>query len=131
MNAGVEMSFRIGQTVRHRDYKGQRVTGAVRSLSVDAERGLMVEIVLDAPIVIPAGHGYGPVELHTQHAPAHEFTPFDERDELMAELLQALQTTRGNIASLGPAGAIPFEYREWLAMVDVAIAKALVGAQPC
>lgn len=43
------------------------------------------------------------------------------------ELLEALQITRGNIASLGPAGALtPYtSYQEWLAMVDAAIAKAL------
>ncbi|HOW49902.1 MAG TPA: hypothetical protein PLB26_19850 [Rubrivivax sp.] len=46
------------------------------------------------------------------------------------ELLEALRTTRGNVASLGPAGAIPFEYREWLAMLDAAIAKA-TGAASC
>lgn len=42
------------------------------------------------------------------------------------KLLEALQITRGNIASLGPAGALtPYTpYQEWLAMVDAAIAKA-------
>ncbi|MFN4037330.1 hypothetical protein [Comamonas aquatica] len=47
------------------------------------------------------------------------------------DLLEALQITRGNIASLGPAGALtPYtSYQEWLAMVDAAIAKAL-GGQP-
>ncbi len=53
--------------------------------------------------------------------------PADAR--LMAaapELLEALKITRGNIASLGPAGALtPYTpYQEWLAMVDAAIAKA-------
>lgn len=45
------------------------------------------------------------------------------------ELLQALQITRGNIASLGPAGALtPYtSYQEWLSMVDDVIAKATVG----
>ena len=45
------------------------------------------------------------------------------------ELLEALQITRGNIASLGPAGALtPYtSYQEWLAMVDAAIAKATGG----
>lgn len=42
------------------------------------------------------------------------------------ELLEALRITRGNVASLGPAGALePYApYREWLAMIDAAIAKA-------
>lgn len=91
VDAGVEMSFRIGQRVRHQDYKGQRVTGVVRGLSIESERGLIVDIALDAPIVIPAGHGYAAISLYTQHAPAHEFSPFDERDELVAEMLEALQ----------------------------------------
>lgn len=121
--AGVEMSLRIGQRVRHRDYKGKRVTGVVYALAVE-DRALMVTIRLDQPIVIEAGD-QRPLDIWTQHVPATELTPFDDRDELVAAMLQALQTTRGNIASLGPAGAIPFEYREWLATVDVAIAKAI------
>lgn len=42
------------------------------------------------------------------------------------DLLEALQITRGNIASLGPSGALtPYTpYQEWLAMVDAVIAKA-------
>lgn len=46
--------------------------------------------------------------------------------ELIRELLDALLTTAGNIRSLGPAGALqPYtEYREWLAVVEAAIAKA-------
>lgn len=42
------------------------------------------------------------------------------------DILEALQITRGNIASLGPAGALtPYtSYQEWLAMVDAVIAKA-------
>lgn len=46
--------------------------------------------------------------------------------EKNAELLEALQITRGNIARLGPAGALkPYmPYQEWLAMVDAVIAKA-------
>ncbi len=90
-DAGVEMSFRIGQRVRHQDYKRQRVTGIVRSLSVDGEQGLMVSIVLDAPIVIPEGHGIPEIKIWNQHAKAHEFSPFDERDELVEELLAVAQ----------------------------------------
>lgn len=39
-------------------------------------------------------------------------------------MLAALETTRGNIRSLGPAGALPEPYLPWLAVVDDAIAKA-------
>ncbi|MPT23935.1 MAG: hypothetical protein E2577_13645 [Starkeya sp.] len=45
-----------------------------------------------------------------------------------SEMLEALKTTAGNIRSLGPAGALsaaPFaNYREWLAVVEAAIARA-------
>jgi hypothetical protein len=91
LDAGADMSFRIGQRVRHLDYKGQRMTGVVRGLSLDSEQGLMVSIALDSPIVIPAGEGYSETTIWNQHAPAHEFRPFDERDELIAGLLEALQ----------------------------------------
>lgn len=33
--AGVELSLRIGQRVRHRDYNGRRVTGIVNGLSIE------------------------------------------------------------------------------------------------
>jgi ribulose 1,5-bisphosphate synthetase/thiazole synthase len=57
-SAGVDMRLRIGQRVRHTDYKGQRVTGVVYGLSIEHDRGLMVDCRLDAPIVIPADeHG--------------------------------------------------------------------------
>lgn len=88
--AGVAIDLRIGQHVRHRDYKGKRVTGVVRALSIDTEQGLMVEIFLDAPIVIDHG-GERPLDIYRQYAPAHEFQPFDERDELIAELSSSLQ----------------------------------------
>jgi hypothetical protein len=68
-----------------------------------------------------------------QTATADVFPEFEADKLLIAaapELLEALRTTRGNVASLGPAGAIPFEYREWLAMLDAAIAKA-TGAASC
>lgn len=90
-DASVELSFRIGQRVSHREYQGKLVTGVVRSLSVDGEQGLMISIALDAPIVIPAGDGFNAINIYTQHAQAHEFAPFDERDELIAEMLAALQ----------------------------------------
>jgi hypothetical protein len=91
MSAGIEMSLYIGQRVRHQDYQGKRVTGVVRGLTVDTDRGLMVSCVLDAPIVIPAGEGYRETCIHHQYAPAHEFAPFDDRDELIAEMLAALE----------------------------------------
>ncbi|WP_382155368.1 hypothetical protein [Hydrogenophaga sp. ANAO-22] len=90
MNAGISIDLRIGQHVRHRDYKGKRVTGVVHSLSVDREQGLMVEIILDEPIVID-GDGERPINIHRQYAPAHEFQPFDDRDELIAELRLACE----------------------------------------
>jgi len=40
------------------------------------------------------------------------------------ELLEVLQVTAGNIRSLGPAGAIPHPYKEWLGAVESAIARA-------
>ena len=52
------------------------------------------------------------------------------RARLMAsapKLLDALLITRGNILSLGPAGAlesVPMPYREWLRVVDEALLAA-------
>ena len=89
--AGVEISLRIGQRVRHQDYAGKRVTGVVMGLSVDHEHGLMVDCALDEPIVIPAGHGFNETKIYRQHAQAHEFSPFDDRDELIEALQSALQ----------------------------------------
>jgi hypothetical protein len=90
--ACAEISLRIGQRVRHQDYQGKRVTGIVRGLTVDHEQGLMVDCALDAPLILPACD-YMPeeVRIHRQYAQAHEFTPFDDRDELIAEMLAALQ----------------------------------------
>lgn len=51
----------------------------------------------------------------------------DANARLMAaapEMLEVLKTTRGNIVSLGSAGALPKPYHVWLAVVDEAIAKA-------
>jgi hypothetical protein len=78
------MSLTIGQHVRHRDHKGQRVTGTVRSIGIE-DNAVMVTIGLDAPIVIPKrGELDREIHLYTQHVPAHELAPFDERDELLA-----------------------------------------------
>ncbi len=101
IDAGVEMSFRIGQRVRHHDHNGKRITGLIRSLSIERDSGLMVDISLDTPIVIPAGDGYRPIDIYTQCAPAHEFQPFDERDELMAEMTAALQKVVANLEAEG------------------------------
>lgn len=47
--------------------------------------------------------------------------------DAVAFLRGALQTTAGNIRSLGPAGAldaVPMPYREWLLLVETALAHA-------
>lgn len=49
-----------------------------------------------------------------------------ERDEQIARMREALQTTAGNIRSLGPAGAldqVPMPYQRWLAAVEAALAE--------
>lgn len=100
VDAGVEMSIRIGQHVRHRDYKGQRVTGVVRGMWVDSEGRLEVDISLDAPIVIPARNADDrEVSIWRQHVPAHELAPFDERDELIAALLGVAQRCEQRMAA--------------------------------
>lgn len=92
MNAGIDLSIHIGQRVRHQDYKGQRVTGVVRGLSVD-DQTLMVDIALDAPIVIePLRDGDVAINIYRQHVPAHELAAFDDRDELIEQLRAALST---------------------------------------
>lgn len=40
------------------------------------------------------------------------------------DLLEILETTRGNIMSLGPAGALPSSYRVWLEEAERCIALA-------
>ena len=89
--ASAEISLRIGQRVVHGIHGGKRVTGVVRSLGIEDDRGLMVTILLDAPIVIPPyGEDDREILIHWQTAQAHEFAPFDERDELLAEMRTAL-----------------------------------------
>jgi len=90
-DAGIEMSIRIGQRVRHQDYQGQRVTGVVRGLSIDEDRALIAAVALDTPIVIPASGDGREIRLQWQNVPAHELAPFDEREELIAELVAALE----------------------------------------
>lgn len=89
-NAGIELCIRIGQRVRHQDYSGQRVTGMVQGLSIDSERVLQADIVLDAPIIISASGDFPETRIHRQYLPAHELAVFDERDELIAEMLVTL-----------------------------------------
>jgi hypothetical protein len=90
--ASMEISLRIGQHVRHRDYKGKRVTGVVRGLSVDSEDVLHADIALDEPIVIPPLDAEDrELPIYRQHVPAHELAPFDEREELIEELTKALK----------------------------------------
>lgn len=109
MNAGAEISLRIGQRVRHTDYKGQRVTGVVRGLSVDSEQGLMVQCTLDAPIVIPASDGFDDIKIWHQHAQAHEFSPFDERDELIAVLVNALDEAAQSLTTIAQNAGKPLD----------------------
>lgn len=82
--------LRLGQRVRHTDYQGRRVTGVIVGLSIDHERGLMVDCALDKPIVIPAMGHYAATHITRQHAQAHEFTPFDDRDDLISQLRAAV-----------------------------------------
>jgi hypothetical protein len=115
--AGVALNLTIGQRVRHRDYKGQRVTGTVRGLSIDADRVLEADIVLDAPIVIPArGPDDREVSIWHQRVPAHELAPFDEREELIAGLLSSLQAL---LAAMDDGGDEPE-----LVAARAAVAKA-------
>ncbi|MGF6347926.1 hypothetical protein [Variovorax sp. W2I14] len=89
---GIEISLRIGQRVRHRDHLGERVTGVLRGLSLDSDRVLQADLVLDAPIVIPARSAEDrAISIWHQHVPAHELAPFDDRDELMAQAIAALK----------------------------------------
>lgn len=90
--AKLEISLRIGQRVRHRDYRGKRVTGVVRGLSVDSEDVLHADIALDEAIVIPPiNEDDRECRIHRQHVPAHELAPFDEREELIEGMLGLLR----------------------------------------
>ena len=115
-NAGAEISIRIGQRVRHQDYQGQRVTGVVQGLTVE-DRALMVDIVLEAPIVIPASGDMREIKLYRQHVPVHELAPFDDRDELIAEMLAALQ----GVVAVADRATVEFD------RARAAIAKATGG----
>lgn len=103
---GIALDVHLGQRVRHHDYKGQRVTGLVRGLSIDSELLLQADIVLDDPIVIPARNADDrDISIWHQRVPAHELAAFDDRDELIAELRLAceglLSAAETGITSLG------------------------------
>jgi hypothetical protein len=118
--AGAELSLRIGQRVRHGDYKGRRVTGIVRGLSDSDGQGLMASVALDEPIVIPPrGDDQREIHIRWQNIPAHELAAFDDRDELIAELLVALQHAVRWFDQLKP---------EDIARYRVAIARATGSA---
>lgn len=90
--AGLAIALHLGQRVRHQDFKGRRVTGVIRGLSIDMENTLQAEVVLDEAIVFaPLHQGDREVRIHRQCVPAHELAPFDEREELIAALLWALR----------------------------------------
>ena len=121
----LEISLRIGQRVRHQeDFKGKRVTGVVRGLSVDGNDVLHADIALDNAIVIPPiGESDHELRIYRQHVPAHELAPFDEREELIAGMLQLLQEVQN-----GSYDADPIQHNNWLGRVDTAIAKAAGSA---
>lgn len=100
--AGIEISLRIGQRVRHsHDYKGARVTGTVQNIGIE-EGALKATILLDEPIVIaPSTPGEKAIYLYRQHVLAHELTPFDERDQLLRDLLVELRDAVAIIESCG------------------------------
>lgn len=115
LDAGVEISLRIGQRVRHRDYDGKRVIGVVRGLSIDSDRTLQVDISLDAPIVVPPiSADDREIRIWSQHVPAYELEPFDGRDEVISDLLEVAQRCCQHLASQkwctnGPREALPPE----------------------
>lgn len=98
-NASAVQSLHIGQHVRHHDHKGTRVTGVVCGLMLDEGGQLVADIVLDAPIIIPARGGFSETRIHRQHLPAHELAPFDDRDELISELLAVARKCEQRLAA--------------------------------
>lgn len=127
------VSLHIGQRVRHRDHKGQRVTGVVRSLSVDSDGRLGADVVLDQPLVIPACEDHREIKIYLQHLPAFELSPFDDRDELVAELVDALRQAEAGLEFAGAdqmAATGSFVPAPLLALraVRAVIAKATTGA---
>lgn len=142
--AALEVSLRIGQRVRHQDFKGKRVTGIVRGLSVDSDDVLHADIALDDAIVIPPrNENDSELRLYHQYVPAHELAPFDEREEMLAGMLTELraarsyiQASRDNLSDchrnpvsgkLHPANVCD-EDNALLARIDAVIAKATGAA---
>ncbi|BEP42239.1 hypothetical protein [Variovorax sp. V15] len=116
---GVEISLRIGQHVRHWDHRGQRVTGVVHGLCLDHDSVLQADIVLDAPIVIPAVNAEDhELRIWRQYSPAHELAPFDDRDELI-DAAQRLEQ-RGFFA---PSTCADDETAADMALMRAALAK--------
>ena len=131
MSAGANISLSIGQRVKHHDYKGKRVTGVVRTLTTHSEQGLMVDIILDEPIVIPPQMAVDhEIRIYNQYAPAHEFTPLDERDELVAELVVALTLQSKALERICLGGEAPSDVVDdaLIATVNAAIANWQGGA---
>jgi hypothetical protein len=127
IDAGIDLSIRLGQRYRHRDYAGKRVTGTASGISVDSEGELRVDLVLDAPIIIPArGDGDTEIRLWRQHVPAHELAPFDDREELIATLMQALQAEQ-EWRARNACGALDPEW-DYQVMVAAKIDAAIVAA---
>ena len=126
---GIEISLRIGQRVRHcQDFKGRRVIGVIQSLYL-SEGVLSAEIGLDEPLVIDGLKDSPPISLYRQNVPAHELASFDERDELIAELLAALEDARNGIRWYQDRcpEAVDGSDDEAAARIDAAIAKATGG----
>lgn len=123
--SGIALNLTIGQHVRHRDYKGRRVTGTVKGISIDSEGCLQADIKLDAPIVIEAGEGR-PLNIWRQCVPVHELAPFDDRDEVIAELraaLQAMLAYHDDVAKPADQRLLDAGYAA-LAMLDVVTQRA-------
>lgn len=96
--AGVDLQLRLGQRVRISDFRDQRVTGHVRGLWLD-DGVLTVDVALEAPIVIePRQPDERAIELWHQRVRAHEVTPLDDRDELIAEMLEPLAILTESLA---------------------------------
>ncbi len=106
-SACAAIDLRIGQHVRHTEFRGQRVTGVVIGLSLGESRELMADVVLHQPIIIPASADgrWAETSVHRQYVPVVELSPYDERDDLIADLLKAceglLSVAETGITSLG------------------------------